>query len=57
MTDARGLAQRIANELAEADEYGNPEYTWYGYVTLQDVRELVDLVLAEPLPRERTDIP
>jgi hypothetical protein len=55
MTDARELAQRIANELAEADEYGNPEYTWYGYVSLADVRELVGLVLAEPLPQEASE--
>jgi len=52
VTDAREVAQRIADDLAETDKHSNPEYTWYGYVSLQDVRELVGLVLAEPLPQE-----
>lgn len=55
MSAAREKAQRIERDLAEAAEYGNPEYTWYGYVTLEDVRELVGLVLAEHLPQDRSE--
>lgn len=38
-------ARRIAEGLAEADRHGDPAATWYGYVDLADVRQLVDAVL------------